>query len=113
VFEQSPSPALLAVIARRFRTLADPARLLVLHTLEAGERSVSELRADTGLAQGTVSKHLQVLHQHGFVSRRRDGQFVYYRLADDAVLQLCELMCDRLDAELAVELADVREALSA
>ena len=100
---------MLAVIARRFRALADPARLLVLHALEAGERSVSDLAADTGLTQGTVSKQLQVLHQHGFVSRRRDGQFVYYRLADEAVLQLCELMCDRLAAEV----AGTREALSA
>lgn len=107
--EPAPTPALLAVIARRFRALADPARLLVLHALEDGERSVSELGADTGLVQGTVSKQLQVLHQHGFVSRRRDGQFVYYRLADDAVLELCALMCDRLAAEL----ADVREALTA
>lgn len=100
---------MLAVIARRFRALADPARLLVLHAMEVGERSVSDLAADTGLAQGTVSKQLQVLHQHGFVSRRRDGQFVYYRLADEAVLHLCELMCDRLAAEV----AGTREALSA
>jgi DNA-binding transcriptional ArsR family regulator len=97
------------VIARRFRALADPARLLVLHALEVGERSVSSVCAETGLAQGTVSKHLQVLHQHGFVGRRREGQFVYYRLADADALQLCELMCDRLSAEL----AGARRALSA
>ncbi len=107
--EPSPTPALLAVMARRFRALADPARLLVLHALEPGERSVSDLGAETGLTQGTVSKQLQLLHQHGFVSRRRDGQFVYYRLADARVLELCELMCGRLAAEFAV----AREALSA
>jgi DNA-binding transcriptional ArsR family regulator len=40
----------------------------------------------TGLAQGTVSKHLQLLHSARFVSRRKNGLFVYYELADEDVL---------------------------
>lgn len=94
------TPGLLAMVARRFRALAEPARLHVLHTLEQGERSVSDLADETGIAQGTLSKHLQVLHEAGFLIRRRDGQFVYYQLADAQVLQLCELMCGRLEAEV-------------
>jgi len=86
-------------VARRFRVLADPARLAVLHELQGGERTVSELVDATGLLQGTVSKHLRMLHDAAFVRRHRDGQFVYYALADDDVLALCEQMCGRIEVE--------------
>ena len=79
--------------------LADPARLAVLHALQAGERTVTELVEATGLLQGTLSKHLQTLHDAAFVRRRREGQFVYYTLADDDVLALCERMCGRIEDE--------------
>jgi DNA-binding transcriptional ArsR family regulator len=95
----APSRELLAVVARRFRVLADPARLAILHELQAGEHTVTELVEATGLVQGTLSKHLQVLHDAGFVRRRRDGQFVHYALADERVLVLCEQMCGRIEDE--------------
>ena len=95
----APTPELLALVARRFRVLAEPARLSILHELQAGERTVTELVAATGLLQGTLSKHLQMLHDAAFVRRRRDGQFVYYALADDDVLALCEQMCGRIEGE--------------
>lgn len=94
------TPELLERVAARFRALAEPARLAVLHALEDGERTVSELVELTGLAQGNLSKHLQQLYAAGFVTRRRDGLFVQYALADDGVLQLCALMCDRLDEDV-------------
>ena len=95
----APTRELLAVVARRFRVLADPARLGILHVLQVGERTVTELVEATGLLQGTLSKHLQTLHDAGFVRRRRDGQFVYYALADERVLSLCEQMCGRIEDE--------------
>ena len=102
----APTPELLALVARRFRVLADPARLAILHELQAGERTVSELVEATGLLQGTMSKHLQTLHDAAFVRRRREGQFVYYALADDDVLALCEHMCGRIEVE-----ADARQQI--
>lgn len=99
------TPELLERVAGRFRALAEPARLAVLHALEDGECSVSELVERTGLAQGNLSKHLQQLYAAGFVSRRRDGLFVQYALADEGVLQLCALMCERLDEDAEAERA--------
>lgn len=94
------TPELLAHVAGRFRALAEPARLAILHALEDGECSVTELVEATGLAQGNLSKHLQQLFASGFVTRRRDGLFVYYTLADERVLALCELMCGRIEEEV-------------
>jgi len=97
------------MIARRFRALGDPSRLSVLHSLEAGPLTVTELVEAVGLSQGNLSKHLQLLHANGLVARRREGLFVHYSLADDRVLQLCELMCGRLDEELAIASVAVRK----
>jgi DNA-binding transcriptional ArsR family regulator len=97
---REPTPELLALVAARFRALAEPARLAILHALEGRERTVTELVESTGLGQGNLSKHLQQLHACGFVSRRREGLFVYYALADKDVLALCEIMCSRLESDL-------------
>jgi len=94
------TPEQLRHIAERFKALAEPSRLEILHALRAGERTVSELLVATGLGQANVSRHLQVLHGAGFVERRKDGVSTYYRLADADVFRLCELMCGRLEAEL-------------
>lgn len=95
----SLTPEVLALIAERFKGLAEPARLTILNCLRAGELSVSELVEESGLGQANVSKHLQVLNSLGFVKRRKDGLFVYYALADKSVFQLCDIMCSRLEAE--------------
>lgn len=46
-----------------------------------------------------MSKHLQLLHTLGFVSRRKEGLYVYYALADRNVFELCDVMCGRIEAE--------------
>jgi DNA-binding transcriptional ArsR family regulator len=95
------TPNQLALIAERFKALAEPSRLEILSALRGGESTVSEVLEATGLGQANVSKHLQVLHGAGFVERRKDGVSTYYRLADADVLRLCELMCGRLEKEAA------------
>lgn len=95
----SLTPELLDVVAGRFKALGEPARLQMLDCLRDGERTVSELVEATGLGQANVSKHLQLLHTLGFVSRRKEGLFAYYALADRSVLKLCDIMCGRLEAE--------------
>ena len=52
-------------------------------------------------ASANLSKHLQVLLAQGFLSRRKEGLFAYYSLADASVFELCDLMCARLETEAA------------
>lgn len=95
----SMTPELLALVAARFKALAEPARLEILNALRTRELTVGELVEETGLGQANVSKHLQLLFGLGFVNRRKDGLFVYYGLADKTVFQLCDIMCGRIEAE--------------
>ncbi len=74
------------------RALADPKRLCVLETLASGERSVSELSRDVGCQVPNMSQHLAVLRSAGLVVARREGNTVFYRLADPRVLEAYRLL---------------------
>jgi DNA-binding transcriptional ArsR family regulator len=100
---------LLEPIAERFKALAEPARLRILRELRGGERTVTELIDATGLNQANLSKHLQLLHAQRFVARRKEGLYVHYRLADEDVFRLCDLVCDRMERELESSREVVRE----
>ena len=74
------------------RALADPKRLCVLESLAAGELSVSELSVRVGCQVPNMSQHLAVLRSAGLVSTRRDGNTIYYRLADPRVIEAYKLI---------------------
>lgn len=95
----SLTPELIELIADRFKALSEPTRLHILSALRGGEKTVTELMEETGLGQANVSKHLQMLHALGFTDRRKEGLYVYYRLSDPMVFQLCDIMCDRIGEE--------------
>ncbi|MGK2935241.1 MAG: ArsR/SmtB family transcription factor [Gemmatimonadaceae bacterium] len=94
------SPELMELVAARFRALGEPARLQILDALRRGEQSVNDLVDETGLGQANVSKHLQILHSLDFVARRKEGLFVYYRLADNSVVRVCDIMCGRIESRM-------------
>lgn len=67
------------------KAVADPSRMRILKLLEGGELCVCQLTTVLGLATATVSKHLAALKVAGLVLQRRDGKWVYYRLAERAL----------------------------
>ena len=70
------------------KTLGHAHRLELLEQLAQGERSVEVLAQRTGLSIANASQHLQQMRRASMVTNRHEGKFVYYRLADDAVLDL-------------------------
>jgi ArsR family transcriptional regulator len=97
-----PLPEDLAeLIARRFRALGEPLRVRILDLLRDQELSVNTVADQLGAGQQNVSKHLALLVESGMLARRKDGNHVYYRIADDGVFALCEQVCGSLQAQLA------------
>lgn len=92
----------LELIARRFRILSDPNRLKILNTIGEGEMNVSEIVAATGMSQANVSRHLGMLLSAGVVSRRREGLTANYRVTDETIFSICDLVCSRLKAQFEV-----------
>lgn len=68
-----------------FAALADPTRRAILARLARGEATVSELAEPFGLRQPTISKHLKVLEDAGFITCSREGQRRPRRLTDGAL----------------------------
>ena len=104
--------AMLERVAEQFRALGEPSRLRLLNLLFDGESTVGELVARSGLTLANVSKHLGLLHQVGWVARRKHGVSVRYSLADERTFGLCELMCSRV-RELASAAATLTDAPAA
>lgn len=102
------TPETFDLVGARFKALAEPARLRILHALQAGDLTVGALASATGLSQANLSRHLQQLLALGFVSRTKRGLFAHYALADRDVLRLCDLMCGRLEKESAARKAALR-----
>lgn len=104
------SGAALGMVAERFKVLSEPMRLGLLYALMDGEKSVSELVRETGSAQANVSKHLLVLLDADILARRKQGTSAYYRIADESIFELCDLVCGSIHDRLLSELAELGEA---
>jgi DNA-binding transcriptional ArsR family regulator len=101
------SDHLAELIAGRFRALGDPTRIRLLDHLHGGEATVTELADVTGTTRQNVSKQMLLLLQTSLVTRRRVGNFVCYRIADDAVFELCAIVCGSLRNEIEQRAAHV------
>ena len=80
--------ALYAQFARIGHALASPKRIELLDLLGQGEKTVEALAEHVATPVKNTSAHLRVLRQARLVETRRDGTYVYYRLADDDVFRL-------------------------
>jgi len=93
------SDEMLELVAQRLRLLSDPMRLKILHQLQYGERSVSELVELTKASQPNVSKHLSGLRTHGLVKRRQEGNMAYFSISDPFVFEICDTVCNSIKIE--------------
>ena len=85
------------------KALASPVRIEFLELLAQSDRTVESLADETGVSLANASQHLQSLRRAGLVDNRKEGLFVWYRLADHAVVDLCialRAVAERRSAEL-------------
>lgn len=90
--EADAEEELYRIQAEFCKGLAHPKRLQIISVLKGGEKSVNELSAATGIAQANLSQHLTILRQLGILAKRRDGLNIYYRIADERIVQACEIV---------------------
>ncbi len=77
-------------MAQSFKALSDPTRLKILHLLVDGELCVCEIIYALGKPQSTISHHLNILKNAGFIKWRKEGVWIHYRLANEKLVD--ELM---------------------
>jgi rhodanese-related sulfurtransferase len=84
----NPKREVFASLAQIGTALSSPTRIEFLELLAQAERSVEQLTALTGTKTANASQHLQKLRQAGLILGRKEGLYVYYRLAGDEIVGL-------------------------
>ena len=105
------------VLATFFHGLSDPKRVRILELLAERPRTVTELIADLGIAQGRLSSHLACLRWCGYVMAIQEGRYSRYMLVDERVREILRLgeaivrdNADRLTSCLVLATEDAGEA---
>ena len=74
------------------QALASEHRLAIMYSLKEGEKRVSDIADEVGISVHNVSQHLRVLRQALLVRPRKEGQTVYYSIANPKFMEACGLM---------------------
>ena len=83
-------------LATLFKMFGDGTRVKILHALELNEMCVCDLAALLGVTKSAVSHQLKALRLANLVKSRRDGQVIYYSLADDHVKYILDIGFDHI-----------------
>lgn len=83
-------------LATLFKMFGDGTRVKILHALELNEMCVCDLAALLGVTKSAVSHQLKALRLSNLVKSRRDGQVIYYSLADDHVKYILDIGFDHI-----------------
>ncbi|MBI4396796.1 MAG: helix-turn-helix transcriptional regulator, partial [Elusimicrobia bacterium] len=68
----------------------------IIDLLRSGEKAVSELAEEMGVSKANLSQQLAVMRDKGLLATRREGQWIYYRLAYPKMLKAYDLLRDVL-----------------
>ncbi len=82
------------------KTLANPIRLAILHTLRDGEKSVNELVDILGISQSNLSQHLALMGQVDILRTRRQGTNVFHRVTNPKINRACDTIREVLIDQL-------------
>ncbi|WP_348770673.1 metalloregulator ArsR/SmtB family transcription factor [Ochrobactrum sp. Marseille-Q0166] len=85
-------PARADIVANFLKGLANPHRLLILCELVNGEKSVTDLINATGIAQTSMSQHLNKLKDEGILSYRREHRLLFYKIEHPAVIEVMDVL---------------------
>lgn len=81
-----------AELARITNALSNPRRLEIIDLLAQGDKSVETIAQETSMSIANTSQHLQILKAALLVETQREGNFIFYRVASDQVLQIWDLL---------------------
>lgn len=82
----------LEKIAASMQAISSPVRLRIVCMLGEGEHSVNEILEGVGTGQSNISQHLGLLTRRGILASRREAHFIYYRLNDERMPALLNMV---------------------
>ena len=92
--------AIFELQAEISKTMANPLRLAILHSLKDGEKTVNALAELTSASQSNVSQHLALMRQRAIVKTRKTGATIYYSVSSPKISQACDMVREVLLEQL-------------
>ena len=93
------------------KVFTNPKRLQIIHYIGEKEMSVNEIVEKTNLRQSNVSQHLRVLRMNRIINERREGNKIFYKLANPKIIEACNLIREILATQYAKDAESSRSAL--
>jgi DNA-binding transcriptional ArsR family regulator len=87
-------------VSSYFSVMSEPTRLKILHAICQEEKAVNAIVEEVGATQTNVSRHLTLMYRAGVVSRRKDGNQVFYRVVDPSMMEICRTVCNQIAGRL-------------
>jgi ArsR family transcriptional regulator len=78
------------------KTMCNPRRQAIIDTIHRGEMTVSTLVKETGISQANISQHLAILRSKGVARTRREGNNIYYSIANPKIIEAYDLLSEVL-----------------
>ena len=85
------------------KLFGNASRILILWSLSDRELPVTEIADEVGTSLQNTSQHLALLKEHNIVSARRDGQTIYYRIAENEWLKCCPILTKPFSGDVALK----------
>lgn len=90
ILDKIPSDEMFESKSEQFKAISDPTRLKILYLLRDGELCVCEIIMALEKPQSTISHHLNVLKNAGFIKGRKEGVWIHYKLVNPEIVDLIE-----------------------
>ncbi len=94
ILDKIPSDETFEVKSEQFKAISDPTRLKILYVLQDGELCVCEIIMALEKPQSTISHHLNILKNAGFIKGRKEGVWIHYKLVNPEIVDLIEGLAD-------------------
>ncbi|MGC9517174.1 MAG: ArsR/SmtB family transcription factor [Methanomicrobiales archaeon] len=88
--EKLPSEEYLENTSGKIKAISDPTRLKIIYLLKEGELCVCEINFALDKPQSTISHHLNILKNAGFLKGRKEGVWIHYKLSNPSIINLIE-----------------------
>ena len=87
-------------VATYFSVMSEPMRLKIIHAICQKEKSVNQIVEELGATQTNVSRHLGLMYRSGVISRRKEGNQVFYGVSDPTMVEICRTVCIQIAGQI-------------
>ena len=87
-------------VATYFSMMSEPTRLKIITAICQEEKSVNQIVTELGATQTNISRHLGLMYRNGVITKRKEGNQVFYSISDSSMVEICRAVCTRIAGQI-------------